>query len=84
MDYKNTSCVPNQGISWGLEYPLVYGQLTNSDDWAVWDRHTRKIEKIFPHKPNVHGWSDAKDKAKDFSVPKNYSFHPDYYEIDLE
>jgi hypothetical protein len=68
--------LPDHGISWGLEYSLVYGKAINSDDWIVWNRHTRKVEEIFIHKPNIHGWSDAEDKAKERSKPLDYYMNP--------
>ena len=65
----------HSGHSWGLEYPLVYGQKPGSDDWLVWDRHSGVITHIFPHIPNQHGWSDAKMKAEEASRPAGYYFN---------
>jgi len=71
----------HRGGSWGLEYPLVYGEMSALGCWAVWDRHTGVVTEVFPHVPNVHGWSTAQMDASRASQPKNYSdFSP--FELD--
>lgn len=65
-----------RGYSWGLEYPLVYGNLHDAGGWAVWDRRTGVVTAFFPHVPNQHGWSDAEQQAARASQPADYRFNP--------
>jgi len=67
----------NKGHSWGLEYPLIYGEIPSKfDGFLVWDRHTGDVKASFPHKRNVHGYSSAENQARKFSMPANYDFNP--------
>jgi len=66
----------NNGGSWGLEYPLVYGERPSKfDGFLVWDRHTGDVKASFPHKRNVHGYSMAETLARRFSMPSEYTFN---------
>lgn len=36
----------NNGYSWGLEYPVIYGYRFERGYWAAWDRHTGEVKAI--------------------------------------
>jgi hypothetical protein len=66
----------NMGFSWGLEYPMIYGERPNLfDGFLVWDRYTGDVKASFPHKRNVHGYSSAETDARRFSMPDEYTFN---------
>lgn len=65
----------NRGSSWGLDWPLVYGEIKGFGGWAVWDRHTGEVKHWFPHCPNVHGWSQAETQARNLSCIPNSGFN---------
>lgn len=67
------------GVSWGLEYPLVYGSLIFGC-WAVWDRHTGIVYAFFPDDLSIHGYNFAKDRAEQFSMPVTYKQSPFVYD----
>jgi hypothetical protein len=54
---------------WGLEYPLVFGELFGKHCCAVWNYKTGEVKAIFPVKPNIHDWSNSLYLARDFSEP---------------
>jgi len=64
--FKNLRVKPfhrGRNYSLGLDYPVVYGNLEDAGCWATWNRHTGRVIEIFPHTPNVHGWSNAQHLA---------------------
>lgn len=69
-----------RGHSWGFDYPLVYGWIEGFGCWMVWDRDSGDVKAIFPHTPNVHGWSPAEGLAREFSDPDDGTFNP--FELD--
>lgn len=77
---KTVASDRNKAFSWGLEYPIVYGEIPQFDGFLVWDRHTGDVKASFPHERNQHGWSPAEQQAREFSIPDEYNFNP--FELD--
>ena len=65
----------NAGHSWGLHYAKIYGWRPERGTWCVWDRHTGEV--FFEEEPDKEDFVGAIDfaerRAKEFSMPKNYS-----------
>jgi len=64
----------NDGYSWGLQFPNVYGRLPQIG-WCVWDRHTGEI-KYISTKAGHLGESDVGR----WSMPPNYYQNPFEYD----
>jgi hypothetical protein len=58
-----------RGASYGLDYPLCFGNIKGFGAWMVWDRETGVVEAVFPHVPNIHGWSNASLQAQRYADP---------------
>lgn len=60
----------NNGGSWGLEYPLIFGFL-NGIGYAIWDRHTGDVVYVSPIFGAILGQKDVSDR----SAPIGYANH---------
>lgn len=63
----------NNGYSWGLEHPVIYGWRPDRDAWMAWDRHTGEVKHALPANPNVHGWDRGKYQIQKLSMPAGYN-----------
>lgn len=72
----------NHGLSWGLEYPLIFAHAPRADCWFVWDRHTGDVKAIFPSQRNVHGYDRSRRLAEEFSKPASYDENFNVFDLD--
>jgi hypothetical protein len=67
------------GYSYGLDWPLMAGEIKGFGGWAVWNKWTGRVIHWFPDQPNIHGWSPAKGQALHAAASRN-EFNP--FELD--
>lgn len=60
---------PHLGMSWGLDWPLLYGYISEIDSWAIWRRSDGLVLMLFQSQRNIHGYDFSEAKAKKASQP---------------